>query len=327
MAFAHKTNVGVLRGGPSSEYEVSLQTGANIIKLLNDSEKYEPIDIFISRDGVWHIHGIPKEPHQALKKIDAVFNGLHGEYGEDGKVQHILETFSIPYTGSRQFPSVLAMNKPLAKNFLTKEGVKTPIGKVLKREDFDDNTARLIFRNMPHPSIVKPATRGSSVGVSIIESFLQLNEALQKVFEIADTAIIEEFIKGKEATCGVVDNFRNAEIYALLPIEISPPAENVFFDYDAKYSGKSKEICPGRFSREESEEIQRLAILAHKILGLRHYSRSDFIVHPRRGIFFLESNSLPGMTANSLFPKALEAVGCSQYQFVDHLLELALSGK
>ncbi len=180
---------------------------------------------------------------------------------------------------------------------------------------------------MSHPSIAKPAALGSSVGVAIVNSYLDLEDALRKIFEMADSAIVEEFIKGREATCGVVDDFRGAEIYPLLPIEIAPPPENSFFDYDAKYGGKSQEICPGRFSREESAEIQRLAVLAHQALGLRHYSRSDFIVNPRRGIFFLETNSLPGMTANSLFPKALEAIGCSQYQFVDHLLSLAMSGK
>jgi len=329
MSFSHKKiRVGVLRGGPSSEYEVSLKTGANIIKKLHESEKFQPIDILISKGGKWHIHGVESTPEKILKKVDVIFNGLHGEYGEDGKVQHILEAFGVPFTGSKQFPSALAMNKPLTKKFLIKEGIKTPVFKVLKKGAFSEKSAHDIFRFMPHAMVViKPAALGSSVGVSIAKTFLELEESLEKAFEFSDTVIVEEFIEGREATCGVIDNFRGSEVYPLLPVEIAPAPEYDFFDYDAKYSGKSVEICPGRFSREDSAEIQRMAVLAHQILGLRHYSRSDFIVSPRRGVFFLESNSQPGMTSESLFPKSLEAVGCSQYDFFDHLLTLALEGK
>ena len=138
--------------------------------------------------------------------------------------------------------------------------------------------------------------------------------------------MVEENIKGREATCGVVDKFRGNDFYSLLPIEIIKPEKSDFFDYEAKYCGGSQEICPGNFSRDEKEAIQELAVAAHKVLGLRHYSRSDFIISPGRGIYILEVNTLPGLTAESLLPKSLQAVGCSLPDFLDHLITLALAG-
>ena len=127
--------------------------------------------------------------------------------------------------------------------------------------------------------------------------------------------LIEEFIKGKEATCGVVEKFREEPIYSLLPVEIIAPKDFDFFDFEAKYSGKSSEVCPGNFSAKENETIQKMAKEVHKILGLRHYSRTDFIVNPKRGVYVLEANTLPGLTKESLFPKSLKAVGSSLSHF------------
>lgn len=322
-----KTRVGVLRGGPSSEYEVSLKSGAAVLKHL--PTEYEPVDIFIDRSGVWHMSGVPHEPHRALAKTDAIWNALHGEYGEDGAVQELLDAHSVPYTGSGRFASAMAMNKAAAKGMLLPHGIKTPYYKILRREEVPSvyETARLLHRSFPQPSIVKPLAKGSSVGMAVAESAEDLAHALDSAFAVSDAILIEEFIRGREATCGVIDGFRGEPHYTLLPTEICPPPESPFFDYYAKYSGASREVCPGGFSPEESEEIQELSRTAHAALGLRHYSRSDFIVYPRRGIYFLEVNTLPGLTDESLLPKALTAVGCDLSHFFGHILSLALAGK
>jgi D-alanine-D-alanine ligase len=321
----HKIRVGVLRGGPSSEYDVSLKTGANVLKSL--PEKYEGVDIFIDKKGVWHIHGVPHEPHKALKKVDVIFNALHGEYGEDGKVQSFLDHFHIPYTGSRTFASAVAMNKAMAKNIAKREGIKTPHFKVLRKEEVNSETAHEIYRSMFFPAIVKPVSLGSSVGIALARTFADFAGALQKAFSVSDVVLVEEFIQGKEATCGVIDHFRGEHSYALLPIEIRPPATSPFFDYDAKYSGATEEICPGNFSPSEKSHIQEMAKKIHHALGLRHYSRSDFIVHPKRGVYFLEVNTLPGLTNESLLPKALHAIGGTVSNFLDHVITLALEKK
>ncbi|MCK4386676.1 MAG: D-alanine--D-alanine ligase [Candidatus Pacebacteria bacterium] len=315
-----RKKIAVLRGGPSPEYEVSLRTGAEILEALS-SDKYEVFDVAITRGGEWYLNGAKMAPADVLSKADLVFNALHGAYGEDGKIQRILETFKIPYTGSRSLPSALAMNKILAKREFKKIGLKIPLDVVLEKNNFD---AAEIFKTFPMPAIIKPANAGSSLGISIVGTGADLEKAARNAFEISDRVLVEEYIAGREATCGVIDNFRNKGIYSLIPIEIRPKSENNFFDYDAKYSGQTEEICPGNFTEEEKNKLQNLARQAHQALGLRHYSRSDFIVSPRRGIYLLETNSLPGLTQNSLLPISLKAVGSDLPEFVEHIIGLTL---
>jgi D-alanine--D-alanine ligase len=317
-----KTKVGVLRGGPSSEYEVSIKTGDAVLKNMPDH--YEPVDIFIDKKGDWYIRGVKHDPQKALRQIDVVFNALHGEYGEDGQLQEFLDKFGIPYTGSGAFASRVAMNKALAKTFVAKEGIKTPKYKIISKNTYSPEVALSIFSSFPLPIVVKPLSLGSSVGVTIAKSLPHLQEAIKNAFFNSEDVLIEEFISGREATCGVLENFSGEEFNALPPIEIISKSASGFFDYDAKYNGQSEEICPGRFSAEEMVEIRRMASAVHKILGLRHYSRSDFILHPKRGIFFLEVNTLPGLTEASLVPKAIKASGSSLNALIDHLITLAL---
>jgi D-alanine-D-alanine ligase and related ATP-grasp enzymes len=329
MSHAHKIRVAVLRGGPSSEYDISLSTGDAVLKNL--PSRYEGVDVFISQDGIWHVHGIERSPAQALKHVDVAFLALHGQFGEDGKVQTILEHLGIPYTGSQAFPSALAMHKHHAKEAVKKLGhalagtVKLAWHKIFTRDEIRERGIHIIFREIPHPSIVKPVAAGSSVGVSIVRSFHDLESALEAAFAHGDSVMIEELIEGREATCGVVDGFRGQNRYALLPVEIIPHKKSPFFDYAAKYHGQATEICPGSFDDVTKQAIQNAAVAVHESLGLRHYSRSDFIVHPKRGVFFLETNTLPGLTAESLFPKSIAAVGSTLPDFLDHIIGLALS--
>lgn len=317
----HKTRVGVLRGGPSPEYEVSLKTGQTILNNLY--EHYDPIDILISKDGLWHEAGMEKSPERILSRVDVVANGLHGAYGEDGQVQKLLEHFKVPYTGSRALASALAMNKVAAKRIYKNHSLKTPFSIVLPEEKISREAIREVFESMPSPFVVKPSSAGSSVGVFIVSSLPELEEAVGASIQYSPAVLIEEFINGKEATCGVVDDFRSESHYPLLPIEIRHGSG--FFDYDAKYkSDKTEEICPGNFSKAESDKIRKMAIEAHKAIGLRHYSRSDFIVHPRRGVFILETNTLPGLTEKSLLPKSLSAIGSDIKEFLHHILQKAL---
>lgn len=325
MATTKKIKVGVLRGGPSSEYEVSLKSGESVLKNL--PEKYLGIDIFISRDGQWHVDGIVKTPELAVRHLDVIFNALHGEFGEDGKVQRILEHLGIPYTGSRSFESAVAMNKNLTKKALKGAGVKMAHHKIIKKEQMIEGVLAELFKTLPHPSVVKPTAAGSSVGVSIVKTFSELEEALEKAFKVGDTVIVEEYIDGREATAGVLDNFRKEKHYILPAVEIIPHKQSVFFDYDAKYSGASIEICPSNFSDEVKTKIHDFARIVHDTLGLKHYSRSDFVVHPKRGVYFLEVNTLPGLTTESLLPKSLKAIGSTLSEFIDHTITLALIGK
>ncbi len=332
---ASKIRVGVVRGGTSSEYPVSLQTGGTVIKHLPTS-KYRVHDVLITRDGKWHFDGVEKKPEQIMKHVDVLFNALHGSFGEDGKIQTLLDAYKAAYTGSGALASAVAMNKVLTKKHLAHHAaqgggssgagkIKTAVHLVLRKEEVKNvaKKAAEVFRSFPHPAVVKPASAGSSIGVSVVGTLKELEKAIHSAFEHGDTVLIEEYIAGKEATCGVVDHFRGEKHYALPPVEIRKQAGSPLFDYEAKYGGASEEICPGNFTPTESAEIQRMAREVHRSLGLKHYSRSDFIVHPRRGVYFLEVNTLPGLTEHSLFPKAMRAVGSGLTELVEHLVELA----
>lgn len=319
-----KTRVGVVRGGKGHEYEVSLATGGGVLKSLS-RERYEPVDILITKDGLWHVQGVAIAPAALPRYVDVVFNALHGEFGEDGEIQKIFDTIGIPYTGSGHFASAIGINKTKTNELLRGKGIKVPHGLGIS---FDgrliEDYAREVFLKVPPPWIVKPADKGSSVGISVVRLYPDLPQAIADCFQISDHILVEEFIKGKEATCGVIDGFRGHTYYALPPIEIRKPTPSSFWTYEDKYSGKTEEVCPGCFSDEEKRQIETTAVKVHEQLGLRHYSRTDFIVSPR-GIYVLEPNTLPGLTPASLLPKALEAVGCGYAEFLDHLITLALT--
>ncbi len=329
--------VGVIRGGVSPEYEVSLLTGANVISHLKSEklkEKYKPIDIFIDRNGVWHKNGLPVSFEKISEGVDVIWNALHGDYGEDGKVQQVLDHWKIPYTGSEAFPSALAYHKGLAKDQFNFHNIKTPKHILLPvyQEDIDGpfrdyahKKAEEIFRKIPPPWIVKPFSGGSSVGIHVCKDNLSLLYALKDVALTGASVMVEELITGKEATVGVIEGFRGQKLYALPTIEIRIPKHKSHFDYGAKYNGESEEICPGNFKREEKDILEKVAKEIHEKLGLRHYSRSDFIVNPKKGIYALEVNTLPGLTDASLLPKGLEAVGATMPEFIDHILKKALN--
>ncbi len=317
------TEVAVLRGGPSSEYEVSLKTGAGVIAALYD----DPVcvrDVIITKTGEWMVGGFVKSPEQALNGVDVVFIALHGAYGEDGTVQRILERLGVPYTGSQPYPSAIAMNKVLTKDFLKQHGIRMPQHLRLSRDGVADirQTAHSIEKLFGPEYVIKPVSGGSSIDTKMVRGSSELTAGLDDVFERVDTVMVEERIRGKEATVGVLERFRNESHYVMPAIEIVPPSKTDFFSADVKYTGETDEICPGRFTAAERDELLTTARAVHRAMGLRHYSRSDFMVTDD-GVYFLEVNTLPGLTEASLFPKAMEAVGGSYRELVTHLLRLA----
>lgn len=316
-----RTRVGVVRGGPSAEYDVSLKTGQTVLANLPD-DRYEPIDILIDRNGVWHRRGLPTEPERIFPHVDVIFNALHGAYGEDGQLQHLLDAHGVRYTGSGRLASTLGMRKHLAKDFLKGTEMKFAPHRIVSRNEYSDDLVRSLFQSFPLPVVVKPLSGGSSVRTTLAQSFNDLQRGLLAVFEIDDAALVENYIRGREATVAVIEGYRDEELYVLPPIEIIP-GKSSFFDYEEKYFGIARKLCPGPFPRDVTGDLVRVARTVHRTLGLRDYSRSDFIIS-RGGIFFLETNTLPGLTQESLVPKALEAVGSSLPEFLDHVVQRAL---
>lgn len=316
--------VAVLRGGPSEEYDISMQTGASILDALTKSP-FDPFDIVVTKKGEWLHKGRETFPEQLLAHIDVVCIALHGAFGEDGKVQRLLDRYGVPYTGSGAYASGVAFNKVLTKDFLRDHGIKMPPHMVVTSDSKDNPTpvAEAIGKMFGPQYVVKPIASGSSVGITIVQNAMLLPKVLQEALDTYDRVLVEKRIIGREATCGVVNRFRDSDVYVLPPIEIVPPQRADFFDRTVKYDGTTEEICPGRFSREEKDEMERVSKLVHEALGLQQYSRSDFMVAPD-GLYFLEVNTLPGLTTESLFPKAMTAVGSSHRELVQHLITDAL---
>jgi len=319
-----KIRVGVVRGGLSSEYDVSLKTGENILHHLNQN-KYIPIDILLSKNDEWIINGVQTDIASISSHVDIIWNALHGEYGEDGKIQQLFEQFGIPYTGSKSLPSAIGMNKNLAKERFHDMGILTPGGEFIERNTNIPDTVAHFLHDKQLPVIVKPISGGSSVATRIARTNEELIGAIHEANQYGDV-LLEEVIIGKEATVCVIDGEQADEYFVLYPIEIIPPDKNSFFDFDAKYGGNSQEICPGRFTLSIHSELRDLAVKAHKAIGARHYSRSDFIISDK-GIYILEINTLPGFTEKSLFPLALKAADVSVSDFLDHIIKLSLSGR
>lgn len=321
--------VGVVRGGPSEEHDVSMLTGAAVLEALSDdSDQFEPVDIVVTRSGSWLYNGREWFPERVLGLVDVVFIALHGAYGEDGKIQRVLDRYNVPYTGSRAYASSMAMNKVLTKDFLRDHNIKMAPHMVVT-DASKGNTHRVseAIGSMFGPQyVIKPVSSGSSVGTMMVQNIAMLPRALDDALKTYDQVLVEKRIIGKEATCGVLNRFRNQDVYALPPVEIVPPEAAGFFDRTVKYDGSTEELCPGRFTRAEKRSMEETARAVHDLLGLSQYSRSDFMVHPD-GVYFLEVNTLPGLTTESLFPKAMTAIGSSHKELIRHLITDALESR
>jgi D-alanine-D-alanine ligase len=313
-----------MRGGLGGEYYISLKTGENILASL-PRDKYEVHDILITNTGEWNIDGMPTTPEKLMRHIDVVFNALHGEFGEDGKVQRILDLFNVPYTGSTAVPSAVGMNKELAKKYFSAIGIKVPKGVTVARgEEIGEVVAR-VGQEIRAPYVVKPLAGGSSIGLSLARNDSELVTSIEQALVHADKAIIEEYIRGREVTIGVVDSANGQGAYATPPLEILLP-DDILFDYDQKYKNLAHPVGPARMSVSERVALEDTALRAHMHLGARHYARYDFIMTDE-GPCLLEVNTLPGLTVTSLLPQSLKLHGLELPEFLDYIVGLALQKK
>ncbi|HEX8923963.1 MAG TPA: D-alanine--D-alanine ligase [Patescibacteria group bacterium] len=299
-----KMKIAVMAGGRSSEHEVSLMSAKEVMGNL-DRKKYEIKEIIV---------GCRKGDIDFVEKLkefkpDVVFIAMHGNFGEDGRLQGVLDFMGMPYIGSGVTASAIGMNKIIFKKLIIEAGFKTPGWEVVRKND---------EVKLKLPLVVKPAEGGSSVGVSIARNEAELKKAMDDVFEWGEEALIEEYIEGKEVTCGVLGNREGA---ALPIVEIIP--KNVFFDYEAKYvAGLSEEIVPARIDKNLTDKIQKMSVEIFQLCGCRGMARVDYIIRDDE-IYVLEINTIPGLTANSLLPKEAKALGISYGELLDKVIELA----
>jgi D-alanine-D-alanine ligase len=336
--------VNVLMGGPSAEYEVSLNSGSQVLTHI-DKSKYSLRAVVINRekqfyyadiagDNIPDIRGYsePGSPFKgpfhpsASKEIwddcDAAFLALHGEFGEDGIIQGYLEALGVPYTGSNVYASAVAMNKITSKFLYELNGIGVPEYSVYGI-NHPDVTVDAIIKKHGFPCFLKCPQSGSSRLMGRAADRASLESLLKELQESADDILVETNITGIEFSCGVID-MPDGTAKALPPIEIRPAEASDFFDYTAKYShGGSIEIVPAPRPEELLREIEDIAVRAHKILGCRGVSRTD-MMYDNSKLYVLETNTLPGMTSTSLLPQAFKAIGGTYAGLLDVLISSAL---
>lgn len=336
-----KLNVLVLMGGKTPEFDVSLASGIQVVKHLS-KRKYETTPIVISKDGkIWHLtsrqtilslenpitdnpdsHDLVLPIRKDLRSIsqvpntpDIVFIAMHGPFGEDGTIQGLLELTGTPFTGSGVLASAVCMDKLFFRKILETE--KMPIPKYIAvKKGQKTGIIQKTLGKLPY--FVKPNNQGSSVGSSLIKSKQDLPKALRLAWKYSDIALVDEYIKGRELTCAVLGNNKPR---ALPVVEIIPKAE--FFSYKAKYQeGQAEEVVPAHIPKVISKQVQELAIKTHLTLGCRGFSRTDFLLKGKK-VYILEINTIPGLTPNSLLPKAATAAGISYSKLLDTIIKYA----
>ncbi len=293
MSFKKK-RIGVLMGGISEEREVSLRTGAAILKAL-EAKGYKAVAIDAGRD----IAGV-----LVKKKVDIAFLALHGRYGEDGCMQGLLEVMAIPYTGSGVKASALAMDKTAAKKVMLYHGVSTPASCIYEEG---------MKPRVKAPLVVKPACQGSAIGVSIVMKDSGLKAALKEALKFSGPVLIEKYIKGRELTVSILDG-------RVLPtVEIRP--RKGFYDYANKYTkGATEFVVPAPMTKTVEKRVAKEALAAYWALGCSGAARVDVMLDAKGTPFVLEVNTIPGMTELSLFPRAAEAAGLDYPSLVEEML-------
>jgi D-alanine--D-alanine ligase len=300
--------IAVVMGGPSAEREVSLNTGRAILAALQEAGYHSAV-------------GIDLEPTRfveqlAEEKIEVVFNAVHGQYGEDGVLQGALELLGIPYTGSGVLSSAMAMDKGVSKRIFLSASIPTPRSLLFSKEDLDRDLVTEIMADFSLPVVVKSASQGSSIGVVIVEESEKLSQAIGQAFQYSDTILVEEFIKGRELTVAI---WGNKAPKALPVIEIVPFSGR--YDYHSKYTkGATEYVVPAPLSDDITLLVQTVALKAFNALGCCGIARVDVMLDNDNNPYVLEVNTIPGMTATSLVPKAAAAAGISFPALCEELL-------
>ena len=318
-----KLKVAVLMGGPSAEREISLITGKAVCENL-DTKKYivSPVEMTGgSRFFAYKQKRFLDLQNKDRKLFDIIFIALHGTPGEDGTVQGMLEALSISYTGSDTLSSALAMDKEKTAEIYRVHNLPTPDFIAFGPKEWKNERAAIVNhvkKYLGFPAVIKPTNQGSAVGTAIVKNEKKLISEVTRIIKQFPRLMIQTFIKGQEATCGILE--KNGEAFALPPTRIISNA-NEFYDYQSKYApGGSTHVCPADFPAEVNKKIQTLALKAYLALGCRGMSRTDIFVADTGKLWIIETNTIPGMTPTSLLPEAAGKAGISFTKMLDMII-------
>lgn len=313
-----KSKIVVIYGGPSTEHDVSIWSAAMVVKNI-DRNKFDVTEVKIHKNGSWQF--LPGKKIFDLgdavkileqKKFDLAFLALHGYFGEDGHIQAILETIQLKYTGSGMTASAVAMDKTLSNALYKTKSFNVP-------NFYELDLSSPYSKPIKFPAVIKPVAGGSTVGTYIVKNLREFKKQIKETKKVSNRIMVQDYIKGREFTCGVLE--KNGVPIPLMPTEIITKSK--FFDFKAKYTvGGSSEITPPDLPTKQIKELQRQAVQAHKLLGCRGMSRSDFILKAEK-FYILETNTIPGLTQTSLLPQGAKAIGINFKTLINLIIQSA----
>ncbi len=321
-------NIAIFTGGDSSEYVISMKSADQVCKWLSQAGHTSyPVEV---KRGAWTVHfddekvPLDKNTFSFIRKrkritFDFAWNTIHGTPGEDGKLQGFFDMMGIPYSSSNHLSSALTFNKYTCKSFLMHHKVLTPEAVLVRKNMPADLEA--VAETVGFPCFVKPNSGGSSFGIAKVVRFDELQPALDEALREDNEAIVERYIKGTEVTCGVMKNHDGFTVFPITEIT----TQNEFFDYEAKYTdGKAEEITPARIDDLLTKKCKEMAIRIYDLTDCSGISRADFIIKGNQ-LYFLELNSIPGMSRESIIPKQVEAAGMKMEEVLQQVIDHALS--
>jgi D-alanine-D-alanine ligase len=325
-----KKNIAIVAGGDSGEYEISIKSGEQFLKQI-DKTKYNPFLIHI-RGINWHVNidglSLPVDKNNFTINLngktvvfDCVLVAIHGTPGEDGRLQSYFEIMHLPYTTCGVLSSSLTFNKYACKHYLIPYGINT--AKAILFHKNDKIEPEDVVKNLGLPCFIKPNNGGSSCGISKINKLEDISQAIQKALNEDSEIIVEEYLKGTEITCGVMKTRNRTIVFPITEIV----SKNDFFDYEAKYAdGMSDEILPARISEKIRLECEKISSLIYDKIFCRGIVRIDYIIKNEK-LYFLEVNTVPGMSENSIVPKMIRVAGLTMTEVLSDLIEDALANR
>jgi D-alanine-D-alanine ligase len=315
-----KYKVAILRGGASDENPISLRSGEQLKNRIDDLQNIT--DVTVDRTGEWFVQGVPYDKKNLTRDFDMVVNTMKGGEGENGRLSKYLDTFGVKHNNASTFGSTLSHNKHEFKNFLKRHEIKTPHSILIDGDGDVEAQKRELHHKMFLPAIVKPVTNGSSIGVFLAYNFEEVKKFVDWILKRDRFVLVEEYIEGLDVSVLTTKDFRGQELYSFVPVGVDTPD---IINYDHKFNNTHEFFPIHNLSRDQKDMIEDIAKSVHSKLNIDSLAMTDFRVHPKRGVFTLETNTVPSYEDKSIYDESLKVVGVSEDELVDHIISLALN--
>ncbi len=310
----------MLRGGDSDEHPISLRSGEQFKNRIDELQNIT--DVTVDRAGEWFVNGTPYDKKNVTRDFDMIVNTIKGGEGENGRLSKYLDTFGVKHSNAGVLGSTLSHNKHKFKEFLKRHEIKTPHSYLFDGDGDIEAQKKELHHKMFLPAIVKPVANGSSIGVFLANDFDEMKKFVDWILKRDRFVLIEEYIEGLDVSVLTTKDFRGQELYSFIPVGIDTPD---IINYDHKFNNSHTFFPIHNLSRDQKTMIEDIAKTIHSSLDLDALAMTDFRVNPKRGVYTLETNTVPSFEDKSVYDESLRVVGVSEDELVDHIIDLALN--